>query len=300
MSTNPVPPLFVGLVDDVAVFSSGDTAGEPSGDAPLAEWLVGHRRHRESWYADLLGVLLLPVDEIDHLRGASLGDDPPAVGLVGDARRIGAALSAGGALARWTVDQPATGGLRLIESAVAKRGEDPMPGLTALLALAPSFPQLRVYAEIPLAWGLLSALDAIEAARSDGVPIAAKFRTGGLAAELFPTPVELAAVICACRDRSVPFKLTAGLHRAVRHNDPETGLSHHGFVNVLAASIEAVAGAEVVSVAERLAATDPLSLVEVIGPRQFDPRPLWTGFGSSRVTDAIRDLGTLGLVTTAA
>ena len=97
--------------------------------------------------------------------------------------------------------------------------------------------------------------------------MAAKFRTGGLAAELFPTPVELAAVICACRDRQLPFKLTAGLHHAVRHNDPETGFTHHGFVNILAATLAAVDGAEVVDVAERLAATDPVPLIEAVRPR---------------------------------
>jgi hypothetical protein len=300
VSTNAVPPLFVGLVDAVATFAPSDTAADPAFDAPLAQWLVEHRRHLDAWYSALIGVLLLPVDEIDHLRGAGLGDQPPTIGLAGEARRIGATLSAGGPMAHWVTSPPPVGGLRFIESAVAKRGEDPMPGLHGLLALASSLPQLQVYAEIPLAGGLLSALDAIAEARAEGVSIAPKFRTGGLAAELFPTPVELAAVICACRDRGMPFKLTAGLHRAVRHNDPETGLSHHGFVNILAAALVAADGAEVVTVAERLASTDPMSLVEVIRPHRSEPRPLWTGFGSSRVADAIRDLGALGLIAAAA
>lgn len=296
MSTNAVPPLFVDLVDAVAAFGSTDPVTATPTGAPLVGWLAEHRRHLNSWYAGLVGGLLLPVDEIDHLPAASLGEEPPIVGLVGDVRRIMSDLSPGGTLARWTAPQANGGGLRLIESAVAKRGEDPMPGLRGLLGLATSYPQLDVFAEIPLAWGLLAALDTIAEARGEGVAIAAKFRTGGLAAELFPTPVELAAVICACRDRALPFKLTAGLHRAIRHNDPETGLSHHGFVNILAASIEAAEGAEVVSVAERLASTDPISLVEVIRPHRMNARPLWTGFGSSRLGEAVRDLATFGLI----
>jgi hypothetical protein len=296
VSTNAVPPLFVDLVDDLAAFSAGDSAPDPAAGDPLAGWLAGHRRHLASWYSGLVGPLLLPVEEIDHLRAATLGDDPPRVGLIGDARRIGAALSTGGALAGW-VARPG-GGLRLIESAVAKRGEDPMPGLRSLLALAATYAHLDVYAEIPLAWGLLNALDAIAEARADGVGIEAKFRTGGLASELFPTPVELAAVICACRDRGLRFKLTAGLHRAIRHNDPETGLSHHGFVNILAASIEAAKGAEVVAVAERLASTDPISLVEVVRPHRTTARPLWTGFGCARISEPVQDLGALGLIRT--
>src|SRR5204862_5582864 len=117
---------------------------------------------------------------------------------------------------------------------------------------------LLAYAEIPLTWGLTAALDTVAEARAAGVPIAPKFRTGGLAAELFPTPVELAAVICACRDRGLPFKLTAGLHHALRHTDPETGFIHHGFLNVLVAAAQAVhQAAEVADVAATLAGTDP-------------------------------------------
>ncbi len=298
MSANAIPPVFVGLVDAVATFASNDASSDFSRSSGLSEWLAGHQQHLDAWFSDLIGLLLLPIDEIDHLRDARLGEHPPVVGLAGDARRIEGALSAGGALANWLADRPAGRGLRAIESAVAKRGEDPMRGVHGLLDLARAFPQMVVYAEVPLAWGLLSALDAIAEARADGVQIAPKFRTGGLAAELFPTPVELAAVICACRDRGLPFKLTAGLDRAVRHNDPETGLSHHGFVNILAASIEAAQGAEVVAVAERLASTDPISLVEAIRPHRWRARPLWTSFGSTRMSQAVRDLSALGLIAT--
>ena len=41
-----------------------------------------------------------------------------------------------------------------VEIAVAKRGEDPGPGLRALLALLAERPSLFGYAEIPLTWGL--------------------------------------------------------------------------------------------------------------------------------------------------
>src|SRR4029453_7664497 len=88
------------------------------------------------------------------------------------------------------------------------------------------------------------------------------FGRGGLAPELFPTPDELAAVICACRDRGLPFKLTAGLHNALRHTDPETGFTHHGFLNVLVAALSADDGAEVPEVTEVLAGTDPAPLIE--------------------------------------
>jgi len=46
---------------------------------------------------------------------------------------------------------------------------------------------------------------------------------------------ELAAFVHACWVRTVPFKATAGLHRAVRAVDERDGLVHHGFLNLLVA-----------------------------------------------------------------
>jgi hypothetical protein len=183
--------------------------------------------------------------------------------------------------------------VRQVEAAVARRGEDPLPGLGALLSLGLD---LEVYAEVPLSWGLLSALDAIADARRDGARIAPKFRVGGLAAELFPTPVELAAVICACRDRELPFRLAPGMRHALRHTDPETGFTHHGFLNVLVASVVAVEGGEVAEVAESLAATHPVPLVEPARIHRNGPRPLWAGFGTPNVLEPLTELVRLGLV----
>ncbi len=186
--------------------------------------------------------------------------------------------------------------VRQIEAAVAKRGEDPQPGIARMLELAARVPELDLYAEVPLTFGLLAGLDTSAAARADGARIAAKFRTGGLAAELFPTPVELAAVICACRDRDLPFKLTAGLHHAIRHADPETGFTHHGFLNVLAGAALALDGGEVADVAEVLAATDAVPLIEPVRARRDQPRGLWVGFGSCSMIEPLTDLIRLGLV----
>ncbi len=113
----------------------------------------------------------------------------------------------------------------------------------------------------------------------------------------FPTPAELAAVICACRDRGLPFKLTAGLHQAVRHLDPETGFTHHGFANVLAATLAAADGDGVATVAELLTVVDPRPLVErADGTAGRAPRPLWVGFGSCSILEPLTDLIRLGLV----
>ncbi|SCE80578.1 hypothetical protein GA0074696_0969 [Micromonospora purpureochromogenes] len=275
-----MPRLFAGLVDDAAVF--------PPGSASLPDAVAAHREHRDAWYAGLVGPLLLPASALPALADLLGPGERLAVGVIGDLPigQLDAALAE--ADPRITVRQ--------VEAAVAKRGEDPQPGLAGLLKLAERLTSVDVHAEVPLTFGLTGALDTLAAARADGLPVAAKFRTGGLAAELFPTPVELAAVICACRDRALPFKLTAGLHHALRHLDPETGFTHHGFGNVLAATLAAAQGAEVDAVAALLAATDPLPLVEQARARRDEERPLWIGFGSCSILEPLTDLIRLALV----
>jgi hypothetical protein len=274
VSTGLIPALFTRLVDDAAVF--------PPGNASLVDAVAAHREHRSAWYAGMVGPLLVPASSLGELTRLLADSGRVETGVICDVPldRLADALDAG-------VD------VVQVEAAVAKRGEDPQPGIARLLALDAD---LDRYAEVPLTWGLLGALDRLAEARAGGVRIAAKFRTGGLAAELFPTPVELAAVICACRDRDLPFKLTAGLHHALRHTDPETGFTHHGFLNILVAAAAAVDGAEVAEVAELLAATDPVPLIEPARARRDTERALWVGFGSCSMLEPLTDLIRLGLV----
>jgi hypothetical protein len=277
VSTSQVPPLFTGLVDDASLLPPSPTS--------LPEALAKHAEHREGWFAGLLGPLLVPAS----LIGADLRAGQAPVALVGDVP-VSAVPNA--------VEKLRAAGavVRHIEAAVARRGEDPQPGLAGLRALAGDDRTIEVYAEIPLSWGLLSALDVVAEARAAGLRIAPKFRVGGLAAELFPTPVELAAVLCACRDRRLPFRLAAGLRHAIRHTDPETGFTHHGFLNVLTAAIAANRGGEVAEVAELLAATHPVPLVEACRAERDSPRPLFTGFGVTNVVEPLTELVRLGLI----
>jgi hypothetical protein len=255
----------------------------PSGPAPLHRALLEHGRHRSSWYAGLVGALMLPVVVVPHVLRRTPGSAELAV--IGAAGRLSGAVAAlDGAGFR----------VRQVEAPVAKRGQDPVPGLRELLAT--ELPAVDVYAEIPLTWGVTEALDVLAEARRDGRRVAAKFRTGGLAAELYPTPAELAGVIIASRDRGVPFKLTAGLHRAVRRGDPDTGFVHHGFLNILAACLAAANGAPAAAVTERLALTDAVPLIEASRAQRADHRPLWTSFGSCDLSEPVADLKAFGLV----
>jgi hypothetical protein len=260
--------VFVGLLDDAAVF--------PPGNASLDDAVAAHREHRGAWYSPMVGPLLVPPEDVAAVP-AEL-----AIGAVGPRDAVAGVIDTGRTL-------------RQIEVPVAKRGEDPLPGLRELLALTGST-GLSTYAEIPLTWGLTAALDAVAEARAAGLPVVPKFRTGGLAAELFPTPIELAAVICACRDRELPFKLTAGLHRALRRTDPETGFTHHGFLNVLVASAAAAEGGEPADVAKLLSSGEPAPIVTAVQARLDLQRPLWIGFGSCSIDEPLADLRVLGLL----
>jgi hypothetical protein len=242
----------------------------------------GHRTHRASRYAALVGPLLIPASRHGDLPGLLASGETLEIGLIGDNGLPGLDAAVTG-----VPDQLA---VRQVEIAVAKRREDPLPGLRDLLSW--QHRPFDVYAEIPLTYGCLAALDMLAEAGS----ARPKFRTGGLAAELFPTPQELALVIVACAERGLRFKLTAGLHHAVRHTDPATGFTHHGFLNVLAASDAAARGADAPAVAELLAVVDPVRLVEAARPMLDSPRPLWIGFGACSIAEPLEDLINLGLV----
>jgi hypothetical protein len=125
----------------------------------------------------------------------------------------------------------------------------------------------------------------------------AKLRTGGLRADLFPGPAELAGTLAACVARGVALKCTAGLHSAVRHTDPATGFAHHGFLNVLAACAALAAG-EPAPVAERwLREDDPAALAGGWSPdRAARARAVFASFGTCSVCEPVDDLVALGLL----
>ena len=105
-----------------------------------------------------------------------------------------------------------------------------------------------VWVEIPTA---LVAADIVRKLRHMGAGL--KYRTGGDREELFPTPQDLITVLRTAIDAALPFKLTAGLHRALRYRDEKTGRLHFGFLNIAAAVATLRAGkgeAEALSVLE--------------------------------------------------
>jgi hypothetical protein len=268
------PALLAHLVESAATdFDEGIRLGEV---------VEEHRRLRAEWCGDLVGLLVVQASMAMTLARigtvAGLG-----LSIVADTGlpRLGEAVAA---------LRDAGAEVRRVEVAVAKRGEDPVPGVRRLIAAAEGLPGVALNAEVPLTGGLLDALDVIAAGDDATGRAGVTFRVGGLAAELFPPPSVLAGVICACRDRALRFTVSAGLRRALRHSDHETGFAHHGVLNMLAACLVAAAGASPGAVAERLASHDPVALVEVVRAARDAPRPLWTAFATGRVADSLSDL----------
>ncbi|MFC3453456.1 hypothetical protein [Amycolatopsis speibonae] len=267
-----IPAIFAGLCDDAAVF--------PPGLAPLPDAVTAHDEHVSAWYAGLVGPLVVAATALDELADV-LGDRevplPVAVTLPGGPARLGGVLEAVAAL-------PVK--LDALEIAVPD-GMGPDELLAALSgATAP------VYVEIPRDDRRVPLLTALS-----GTGHRAKFRTGGVRADLYPGEAELAAAVRAAVGAGVPFKATAGLHHALRNTDPVTGFEQHGFLNLMLATDAVLTGDDAEAVlaerdgavlAERLRALDP--------DRTAAVRAGFTSFGTCSITDPLTELAGLGLL----
>ncbi|HEX2144903.1 MAG TPA: hypothetical protein VHG10_10385 [Glycomyces sp.] len=254
-----VPAMLRGLIDDAALF--------PPGNAPIEAAVPAHRGHRQSWYEAMIGPLLVPQSRLGHL-------DPGRGEL-----RIGVIVD--GELECVADDVAA------LHPQIAVTHFESRHALEHLAKFAPAWGK-PVYAELPF------GDEALDAVRPTG--FTPKFRTGGPAAEFFPPPKTLAAAMWGCRRRGLQFKLTAGLHQAVRHRDPVHGFDHHGFLNVLVAAADAAEGADIDGIAATLASTDTDDLAARARRVLGRPRALWTGFGSCSVDEPLHDLLNLGLL----
>lgn len=97
---------------------------------------------------------------------------------------------------------------------------------------------IRLFAELPAGGDLRGLVRATRAER-----VSAKIRTGGVTADAFPSPQELAEFLFACAEENVSFKATAGLHHPCRGTYPLTYETDapagvmFGFLNVLLAAV---------------------------------------------------------------
>jgi hypothetical protein len=240
--------VFERLIDHAALF--------PPASMSLEDALAEDRRARESPHASVVNRFVVPAARI-----AELPPDRPSLSVV---------LSG-------------SEGVELVHGAsgveaVETRLDGPRPRPADLIALHRSLEPLDVetYLELVLDDGWR---DSVPAAIGSIAALGArvKLRCGG---ELTPSLEQVALVIAACREAGVPFKCTAGLHHAMRHD------GEHGFLNILAATAVPTGGIEAV-LAEEDAANLDLDGAD---------RSLFVGFGSCSWQEPVDDLVELGLL----
>ena len=248
-----------------------------------------HSRHRAAWYAPLIGPFLCPSSRLDELAAQVVTPTPVRVVVDTGAGGIGPAVDAIATEERLLLrgieialppDAPAAAARRVVAALDAAVGgpDDDEPA----------------YLEPARAPGWRAALEVVAEAG-----YRAKLRTGGVSPQAFPGEAEVAEFILACLDLGVPFKCTAGLHRASRHTAGD-GSEQHGFLNILAAVATCLDGgdahAAVAVLADRDGATLAAQLQGLDDSDAMALRRWFTSFGSCSVREPLDDLIALNLI----
>ncbi len=268
------PAAWSGLVDDAAIF--------PPGDVPLPDAVAAHVDRRDEWYADLVGSFVVTDTKVPE---------------VSTPLRLAVVVTGGAGGVEPALRLAARGGHAVAGVEVALRDLDDLAGNARRVATAADgcgVPPEQVYVELPHVPDTGSWLRAADAVAEGGLRL--KFRTGGLEAHLFPAAHALARWIDAALDREAPFKCTAGLHHAIRHTGDD-GFEHHGFLNVLVATVRAFDGAGTDEVVALLEERDLDAVVAAAADEDLTRARRWfTSFGSCSVTEPLDDLLALGLL----
>jgi hypothetical protein len=285
--------LFAGLIDDAAVF--------PPGNASVPEAVRRHREHRSAWFAPLIGPLVVRDTELAQVSRAVTDG---TAGAGGEADREALAVSvvisggAGGLVALARRDLP---GLTIVAAEIALRDLDDLAGnagrvVAAAEELDPD--EVSVFVEVPYGHGFIGAVEVIEAASLLG-----KIRTGGLEPDAFPTADQLAQQLSVLIEADLPFKATAGLHRAWPNRvTDERGrtLHQHGFLTVAMAVEALIDGAGTDAAVDLLQLDDPGRIFTALQgwdePAAARVRRRFRSFGCCGVTEPVDDLVALGLL----
>jgi hypothetical protein len=274
-----IPPLFARLVDDSALF--------PPGDAAMPEALRAHFASRESEHAGLLGVFLCQASQLPELITELIKIKPKQplplsliidTGLSGVPKAISIVESRSELLALRMVEMPAPSDVDEV-------------WLERVSEFVPEDVIRVVEPRRGVGW-----LDGVRKVIEHGSwP---KIRCGGQAGENFPSVDEVAdflAVVGSAEGAS--FKATNSLHRAVRHTDPRSGLTHHGFLNLLVASARCLSGGDVRAALE---STDAQALAEearaLSEPAAKAVRQFFASYASASFAEPVADLDELGLL----
>lgn len=317
-------PFMSRLVDYAGLF--------PPAALDMAAAVAEYRRHLEEPEAWMLGRFIVPAVRLDELAAAAAEHWPPqrpwALSvLLGDRQDPQRSLADLPDLARKVADFEAAR-----EGSVAVEVlEVPLPAQLEATA-APEFldrfaallgaahlgarevffeipPSSAAALEAPLLDALAAAADRL--AGPDGLlsRLGVKLRCGGVTPEAFPSVERVARIIALARDRSLPFKGTAGLHHPVRFQAHTPPVMMHGFFNVFGAGLLAhTLGWDADRLAEVVAEVEPSAFRFAGGDFHWrDHRvpgedvarlrqDFLCGFGSCSFIEPREDLQTLGLL----
>src|SRR4051794_25942145 len=186
-----VSPLFVALVDDAAMF--------PPGNAAVAAAVAAHRSYRRSWFAPLVGPLVVRDSALAELVRLVDAMDPEA-----DEVDV-SVINTGGAegLLR-LADRPLAGvRVRAVETALTDLDDLPRDAARLAAAAVELDESVRVFVELPYAPGWERAVEVVQAAGWLG-----KLRTGGPAPTDTPAFAQLARQLSVLVAADLPFKAT--------------------------------------------------------------------------------------------
>lgn len=272
--------LFDRLFDDAAVF--------PPGNAPMQEAVRVHLERRHSPIGRYVGPFICSgprwCELVDELPDARLIEPPFDLALTvpGGPADLGPSLAS--VLAEPRVALVAVE-LPLVSASSAE--------LRDLHELLPHGVAGYVELEMPL-------VDDDAMARLAEAGLRLKLRAGGPTTADFPREEELARSIKSAATHGVPFKLTAGLHHAVRYTDPATGFEHHGFLNVMWATAASRNGADEERMRDLLAERDAVRVGTAVAclssERVAAMRQDFTSFGTCSIGEPMADLAELHLL----
>jgi hypothetical protein len=262
--------LLAGLIDHAALF--------PPASMDMPDAIAADRAARASEHAWILDRFIVPASR--------LGELPQ------DAPRLSVVLDRGESDLESIHDARLTG--RVVELVEARIEPEWIPD-TQELVNAKLGEGVRTFWELAPGRGLSGEIAAVREARAG-----AKIRCGGATVP----PVEgVAAFIATCRDAGVPFKATAGLHHAIRHDGA------HGFLNLLTAAVFAHAdGLSADELVPLLAEEDASAFALdarglTVHDRHADAaaiadarRDLFVAYGSCSFDEPVEDLSALGVL----
>ncbi|WP_313886269.1 hypothetical protein [Amycolatopsis viridis] len=274
-----IPPLFARLVDDSALF--------PPGTATMPDALRNYLAGREGDRAGLLGVFLCQASRLPELITELIKIKPKQplplsliidTGLGGVPKAISIVESRSELLSLRMVEMPAPSDVDEV-------------WLERVSEFVPEDVIRVVEPRRGVGW-----LDGVRRVIEHGSwP---KIRCGGQSSENFPSIDQVAdflAVVSGSPGAS--FKATNSLHRAVRHEDPDNGIAHHGFLNLLVAVARSLSGGDVRAA---LASTDGDSLAEearaLSEPAAKAVRALFGSYACDSFEAPAADLEALGLL----